>query len=217
MQFDLARGSVYIDRIPATGLAVMPMALPVLHLIEIPHEGLSLSCDVQADDLALGPEDVRIQGGLAMSVNAVKAGTTVHVTGTLSGTARRQCVRCLKEYDDALWIPVVGEYYSDEDLKARPAGRESPERDGEDTDDDVYVYTGEEIALGEMLREHVILSAPMQPLCQDECQGLCPVCGQDLNMRRCSCREEQIQSPFAVLKKLRETLPTQSKRTTKMK
>jgi uncharacterized protein len=210
---------VYIDRIPATGLAVMPMALPVLHLIEIPHEGLSLSCDVQVDDLALGPEDVRIPGELALSLNAVKAGAVVHVTGTLSGTARRQCVRCLKEYDDALWIPVVGEYHRDTDLKGKPDGRESSEQSGDETDDDVYVYTGEEIELGGMLREHVILSAPMQPLCHDDCRGLCPVCGQDLNVRRCDCREEQIQSPFAVLKKLRETMPaqSQSKRTTKMK
>ncbi len=195
----------------------MPMALPVLHLIEIPHEGLSLSCDVQADDLVLGPEDVRIPGGLAMSVNAVKAGAVVHVTGTLSGTARRQCVRCLKEYDDALWLPLVGEYHRDTDLKGKPAGRESSERSGEDTDDDVYVYTGEEIELGGMLREHVILATPMQPLCHEDCRGLCPVCGQDLNLRQCECREQQIQSPFAVLKKLRETIPAQSKRTTKMK
>lgn len=208
---------MYIDRIPATGLAVMPMALPVLHLIEIPHEGLSLSCDVQVDDLALGPEDVRIPGGLALSLNAVKAGATVHVTGTLSGTAHRQCVRCLKEYDDALWIPVVGEYHSDTDLKSKPAGRESPEQSGEDTDDDVYAYTGEEIELGGMLREHVILAAPMQPLCHEDCRGLCPVCGQDLNVRRCECRDEQIQSPFAVLKQLRETVKGQGKRTTKMK
>ena len=196
----------------------MPMALPVLHLIEIPQEGLSLSCDVQTDDLALGPDDVLIPGGLSMSVTAIKSGAIVHVAGTLSGTAHRQCVRCLKEYDDAVWIPVVGEYHRDTDLKDRTAGREPSERSGEEvTDDDVYVYEGEEINLGEMLREHVLLSVPMQPLCHDECRGLCPVCGQDLNVRRCDCREEQIQSPFAVLKKLRETLPTQSKRTTKMK
>ena len=86
----------------------MPMALPVLHLIEIPQEGLSFSSDVQTDDLGLGPEDVLIPGGLAMSVNALKSGAIVYVTGTLSGTARRQCVRCLKEYDDPLWIPVAG-------------------------------------------------------------------------------------------------------------
>ncbi len=195
----------------------MPMALPVLHLIEIPEEGLSLSCDLQVDDLTLGPEDVRIPDGLALSLNAIKAGTTVHVTGTLSGTAHRQCVRCLKEYADALWIPVVGEYLSDTDLKSKPAGRDAAERSDDDMDDEVHVYTGEEIELGDMLREHVILSAPMRPLCHEECRGLCPVCGQDLNERRCDCREEQIQSPFAVLKKLRETLPTPSKRTTKTK
>jgi uncharacterized protein len=143
----------------------------------------------------------------------------VHVTGTLSGTARRQCVRCLKEYDDALWLPIVGEYQQDADQKSKPAGRESSERSGEDedTDDEGYVYTGEEIELADMLREHVILAAPMQPLCHDECRGLCPVCGQDLNVRRCECREEQIQSPFAVLKQLRETVQGQAKRTTKMK
>jgi uncharacterized protein len=193
------------------------MALPVIHLHEIPHEGLHLSCDVQADDLALGPEDVRIPGGLAMTVSALKAGTIVHVTGMLSGTARRQCVRCLKEYDDALRLPLVGEYRSDTDPKGRPPGRESPERPGGDADDDAYVYAGEEIELGGMLREQVLLATPMQPLCHEDCRGLCPVCGQDLNVRRCDCREEQIQSPFAVLKKLRETMPSSSKRTTKAK
>jgi uncharacterized protein len=195
----------------------MSMALPVLRPNEIPQEGLSLSCDVHADDLALGPEDVRISGALTMALRALKAGTTVHVTGTLSGTVGRQCVRCLKEYDEPLRLPIVGEYRPDTDLKERPAGRELSERPGEDADDDVYIYAGEEIELGEMLREHVLLSVPMQPLCHDECRGLCPVCGQDLNVRRCDCREEQIQSPFAVLKKLRETMPTPSKRTTKAK
>jgi uncharacterized protein len=195
----------------------MVMALPVLRLHEIPDEGLSLSCDVQADDLALEPEDVRIPDGLAMAVNAVRAGTTVHVTGTLSGTARRQCVRCLKEYDDALWLPIAAEYYRDTELKSRPAGREPSERSDDDADDDGYVYAGEEIELGAMLREHVLLATPMQPLCHEECRGLCPVCGQDLNVHRCDCREEQIQSPFAVLKKLRDTMPTSPKRTTKAK
>ncbi len=214
----MVRGSVYIGGTSATGRSVMLMALPVIHLNEIPHEGLHLSCDVHADDLALGPEDVRIPGGLAMTVSAFKAGTTVHVAGTLSGTAHRQCVRCLKEFDEALRLPVVGEYHHDTELKGRTPAKESPERSvGDDAGDDAYAYTGEEIELGEMLREQVLLATPMQPLCHEECRGLCPVCGQDLNVRRCDCREEQIQSPFAVLKKLRETMPASSKRTTKAK
>lgn len=190
------------------------MALPVLHLNEIPQDGLSLSCDMQADDLALGPEDALIPDGLTLTARAVKAGATVHVTGTLSGTVRRQCVRCLAEYDDALRLVVVGEYHRDADLKSWPAAPEPLERPVEEGDDDIYHYTGETIELGEMLREQVILAAPMQPLCREDCRGLCPVCGQDLNVRRCECREERIPSPFAVLKTLRETM-TPTKRTTK--
>ncbi len=193
------------------------MALPVVHLNEIPSDGLRLSCEVLADELSLDPEDVLLSGGLAMALNAVSAGTTVYVTGTLSGTARRQCVRCLAEYQDTLRLPIVGEYHSETELKSPPTGREPGERSGADENDDTYVYTGEVIELGDMLREHLLLATPMQPLCREECLGLCPVCGQDLNERRCDCREAQIQSPFAVLKKLRETTPDPSKRTTKAK
>jgi uncharacterized protein len=57
-----------------------------------------------------------------------------------------------------------------------------------------------------MLREQVILDAPMQPLCREECQGLCPVCGQDRNERRCDCREQEQTSPFAVLATLRDQM-----------
>ncbi len=193
------------------------MALPVVHLNEIPSDGLRLSSEVLADDLALSPEDVLLSGGLAIALNAVSGGTTVYVTGTLSGTARRQCVRCLTEYEDALRLPIVGEFHPETELKSRPAGREGSERTGVDESDDCYAYAGEVIELGEMLREHLLLATPMQPLCREECLGLCPVCGQELNVRRCDCREEQIQSPFAVLKKLRETTPDPSKRTTKAK
>ena len=193
------------------------MAVPVLHLHDIPDEGLSLSCDVQADDLALGPEDARIPGSLAFSAKVTKAGTSVYVIGRLGGTVRRQCVRCLKDYDETLRLPIVGEYHRDTDLKSKPAGRESAERPAADVDDEGYVYTGEEIELAGMLREQVLLATPMQPLCDDNCLGLCPVCGQDRNQRRCECREEQGPSPFAVLKKLRETVKAPSKRTTKTK
>jgi uncharacterized protein len=68
---------------------------------------------------------------------------------------------------------------------------------------DVYPLVGDQLELGEMLREQVILAEPMQPLCRVACRGLCPVCGQDLNERPCACPEARQASPFAVLKQLR--------------
>ena len=75
------------------------MALPKPHLTEVPDSGLSLVCEVQPDELALGPDDGRVQGELSLSVEIAKAGTGLSVTGVLTGSFLRQCVRCLTESD----------------------------------------------------------------------------------------------------------------------
>jgi len=53
------------------------MALPVLHLQEIPRDGLSLSCDVLADELALSLDEVQIPSGLSLAAQALKVGAEV--------------------------------------------------------------------------------------------------------------------------------------------
>lgn len=184
------------------------MALPVLHLQEIPRDGLSLSCDVLADELALSLDEVQIPSGLSLAAQALKVGAVVHVSGMLTGTVRRQCVRCLKEYDEALQLPVAGEFHKDAEQEQKSEDRGA----ADETGDDRYAYTGEEIVLDGMLREHLILNAPMQPLCREDCQGLCPVCGQDWNERRCGCREEAKASPFAMLATLKAQMAAEPAR-----
>jgi uncharacterized protein len=53
--------------------------------------------------------------------------------------------------------------------------------------------------MASMLREHVILSAPMQPLCSDDCLGLCAQCGKNLNAGRCQCAAEPPIPTFRVI------------------
>ncbi len=52
------------------------------------------------------------------------------------------------------------------------------EAEPEEEPDDQYQYQGNQLELAPMLREHMILSAPMQPLCSDDCLGLCAQCGK---------------------------------------
>jgi uncharacterized protein len=178
------------------------MPWPVLHLREIPPEGLSFSCDIRGEDLALDPEDGLIPWGLALDLRAVKAGGVVYVTGTVSGIVRRQCVRCLAEYDDALQLALVGEYHREAERRNRPVGPDRQPAVFEEADDQVYFYAGNTIELAAMVREQVILAAPIKPLCRTDCQGLCPTCGQDLNVGRCACLLEPAARPFAGLKTL---------------
>jgi len=64
-------------------------------------------------------------------------------------------------------------------------------------------FEGGEIHLSEIACEQIFLEIPYQPLCNEECKGLCPVCGKDLNFSSCECAKEEFVSGFSVLKKLK--------------
>ncbi|HEY8361587.1 MAG TPA: DUF177 domain-containing protein [Tissierellaceae bacterium] len=69
--------------------------------------------------------------------------------------------------------------------------------------DEVIFYQNNSLDLKEYIRKQVILSLPMKTLCKEDCKGLCPVCGADLNTTQCNCIHENIDPR---LEKLREFL-----------
>ena len=197
------------------------MALSSIRLTDIPEEGLRVSCDVQPDEIALAGSDAKVQGALSVGADLAKIGKLVSITGSVEGTFLRECVRCLKEYETFVTVPFTVEYHPQESPEARSERSDrGPERqdretdqngrDADETDDpgdeDLYEYTSDCVELGPMLREQVIPAIPMQPLCREDCLGLCPVCGQDRNERRCDCPEQAEPSPFSALRQLRDDL-----------
>ena len=130
-------------------------------------------------------------------------------------TAVRQCVRCLKEYDDALAFSVHAAFAREgkeskvgtrqpkvsEPRKGRPGSpKTEADVDQEDEGDDRYFYAGDHIELAPMLREHIILASPMQPLCRENCAGLCVRCGKDLNEGPCQCPAEAPSTAIRVIR-----------------
>jgi uncharacterized protein len=73
------------------------------------------------------------------------------------------------------------------------------EAEPEEELDDQYQYQGNQLELAPMLREHVILSAPMQPLCGNDCLGLCAQCGKNLNEGSCQCAPQPPIRTFRVV------------------
>ena len=63
--------------------------------------------------------------------------------------------------------------------------------------------SGETVDLEAIIREQIILMVPLKPLCQEDCRGLCPICGANFNRETCSCQVEKSDSPFAQLAKLK--------------
>ena len=73
---------------------------------DITPEGLSLVADVTADELGLADTDATLRGPVSISLDLAHADEMISVTGVLEGTVVRQCVRCLKEYEEALAFSV---------------------------------------------------------------------------------------------------------------
>ncbi len=185
------------------------MAVPSLRVSEIPQEGLDIAWEVPPAELDLEPTDVRVRGELYLDAKAVLLDKVLRVSGVLSGTIVRQCVRCLTDYEDHCTFSFAVEYRSEQKSQVRlsqappAAGVHRSKEHLPLMESEPYTYSGDCIDLGPMLREQVILGDPIQPLCHENCQGICPVCGRDRNQSPCECPEEQPASPFHVLKTLR--------------
>ena len=117
--------------------------------------------------------------------------------GTVSSTLELGCSRCLEPYR----LPVASAF----DLRYLPSGEASAEREAEIEDDDLDTsyYSDDQIDLNELIREQFYLVLPMKPLCQEDCRGLCPQCGTNLNTDACACAPAWEDPRLAALKALR--------------
>lgn len=184
-------------------------------IAEITAEGLSLSADLTGEELGLTEADVFVRGTVSVGLDLRAVERTICVDGVVEGTAVRQCVRCLKAFDDPMAFSIHVAY--EREVKTSsvvPKRNDSPkskaptpsEVESEEHNDDLYYFTGDHLDLVPMVREQVILAAPMHPLCDEACRGLCARCGKDLNEGLCRCPVESTGSPFEVLRNLKETL-----------
>ncbi|MET7287570.1 DUF177 domain-containing protein [Streptomyces sp. NPDC005573] len=102
----------------------------------------------------------------------------VLVTGTARALAKAECVRCLEPFEYELDADFQEMFsYPDADDRGRVIAE--PGDDAEDDEDRLYIEDGL-IDLEPVLRDAVVLALPMQPVCQDDCPGLCSECGARL-------------------------------------
>jgi uncharacterized protein len=162
---------------------------------DIPEEGLAreLALPIALKD-DVPPDTARI------SLKVRRHGNRVFINGRAVIAARFVCSRCLGGYSSPIDVSFSEEYV--------PAVSSEGETDHELTGTELALnyYSGDEIDVIGLVREQVLLSAPMKPLCREDCRGICPHCGKDLNRGDCGCRDDRIDPRLAPLKKLKETL-----------
>ena len=109
------------------------------------------------------------------------------LTGSFSAKTTAECARCLRTFDQQLHWDML-ELYAFTEKSVSESGLLVPE--------------DARIDLEPIIRDYALLEVPISPVCKPDCKGLCPVCGQDLNVRDCGHRPQEDESPFSSLKKL---------------
>lgn len=166
------------------------MAMKV-ELKDVREHPVELRVNCSPESLELEDEEFEFPDPVQGNVVFAMAGDKVMARGKVATTVESKCVRCLKSVRTPVEAAV-------DFLYERRDHAPTPEEEifgGGDSDDRLAYFQGESIQPEPQLREALMLELPQLPLCQENCAGLCPVCGADLNLERCECNRAPDDGP----------------------
>ena len=142
-------------------------------------------------------DDFRIVAPVSLAFDVFKDKQQFRLAGEVKATLQLACSRCLEPFS----MPVDQTF----DLRYQPHAHNTGEGEREIEEDDLTTafYENDEIDLGQLMREQFYLALPMKPLCTEACEGLCPVCGKNLNRESCDCKRNWDDPRMAALRQLR--------------
>ena len=134
---------------------------------------------------------------VAFDIHKDKDKDKFRLVGRVASELELSCSRCLEPF----CLPVDASF--DVRLLRASDASTADEREVGEEDLEIGYYRDEQIDLNELLREQFYLALPMKPLCREECRGLCPHCGTDLNTAACDCAPAWEDPRLAALKHLK--------------
>lgn len=132
------------------------------------------------------PTPVRGAGRFVRTTEGIMA------QGQVAADLELECSRCLKNYPALVEALFADEFRPSMNVVS---GEFLPPSE----DEALRIDERHQLDLAEAIRQYLLMALPLQPLCQPDCKGLCPLCGADLNLGPCRCTQEPPANPFAKL------------------
>ena len=151
------------------------------------------------DDPGAGSIDTEIYGVTFRSPVRVKGeianlGGYMRLRASAAVDYEAECARCLKPLERSLTVEIERTLVPEGSLENTP----------EEEADDYLEIVDSAINPDESFVEELMMEFPTRELCSEDCKGLCPKCGKDLNEGDCGCVKKEIDPRLAVLQKLLE-------------
>ena len=139
-------------------------------------------------DLALDASFIRLAGPAVLRAVAYRAGDHIDVQGTVTASVDLACDRCLAPIQKILQA-AVRVFAERRELRDR-----RPLEEVREDDVGIVYHDGRFVDLTDEIRQVLLVELPWQSVCRDDCRGLCPRCGADLNESPCRCGERAADS-----------------------
>ena len=169
------------------------MIFNVAQLMKAPV-GTSLVNDFQEDNIQFD-DNIKMNGPLNGHVRMRRTNQGLLVDGWVELTLELSCNRCLKEFELPMHVKFEEQFYPTVDvvsgLPLAPF----------DENEIFPIDARHQVDLTEAIRQNLLIELPMVVVCKEDCKGLCPQCGQDLNLGSCEC-EPEVDARLSVLKTL---------------
>ena len=165
--------------------------IDVRPFLEITGGSVDVADEVDLGNIVVGDEVFAARGPATFEVTISNAGEALVAFGRVSAPVRATCSRCLIDFDTDISGDIEGYWL-------RP-GEEAPE--GQEVTGTVDSDGAVDVA--DALIAALVIEAPFAPLHAEDCKGLCPTCGCDLNTETCECASKpRADNPFAALGEL---------------
>ncbi len=164
----------------------------IIDIDKIPKEGLNVSRDFDFLNVDLVEENAVFLAPTHTEAVVRRVGEEIWVKGRLTARLSFICSRCLTPFE----YPIDVSF----DLVYLPEELDLMKEELEDEDMGRVFYHNNQLDLREVILEQLNLAFPLKPLCSEDCEGICPVCGQVRHGGDCACQVKEKDSPLKNLK-----------------
>lgn len=165
-----------------------PLIVNVIELLRRPGTVKDVESTVEVEDFDFNDDRI-VDDPIEVVIHLESLSNGIAVSGRARARWHGECRRCLEPVSERMEVPFDELYQTTLE------------------DPDAWQISGDQIDLLPMVRENILLSIPLGPLCRPDCPGFCPVCGADLSQTSCDCDRTPTNDRWAALDQLKGLLP----------
>lgn len=135
-----------------------------------------------------------VEGRVVGTVRVLRTHHGLLVNGVVEVETAAVCGRCLADFPRNITLTLEEECYPTVDPST--GRRMAPPDEAEGV---VHIDTRQMLDLSDVLRQYLLTSEPLKALCREDCRGLCPGCGADLNTEKCNCMSTSVDPRWGAL------------------